>query len=612
MDFLLVFSLCLLSWKGVWGLEDGESQMEATEGKTTKIPCTAYSSSLSDITSVEWLYEKNGLHLIYKSGPEEKSIENTELKTRVQVAEDYTLIINPTRIQDERMYVCRLLDQIDITLESRTQLHVYKAPETPEITVNDEFIKETNDSEEIMSCHSKNGFPAPNITWYKNDVPLQHEKEKVQITSLLTQESSGLYTVTSTLSMPVQRSDNGAVFYCDVSYHLPEGDHMMESERKNITFSYTNKKLTLFKKSPVGLVVEGDTVELKCLGDGNPQPEVTYRKKDMDDDLGDGPSLILENVQRKDSGGYICQGFDFNDFDTTLIAETEIHVHFLDQPEFSQKSPIIVPVGGNLSVSCQANASVDTETQWKHKGKVIAQDSSLTLSQVNYGDSGKYMCFVELHGVPRLNVNKELEIIVRGKPEVSVITQPIYAQENDVVNVTCKALSHPKATITWSVNGTVTERKEGHEVISELSFIVTPELFMSGVTCTASNKLGSSEEEIQLEKKLVTTAPPVPETEENIIKEPTRGGSHGVAIVAVIVCILLLAILGAVLYFLYKKGRIPCGHSGKKDITKPGEKDQIVVEMKTDSPVEDSVLLPGPQDKKPPGDQGEKYNDLRN
>lgn len=43
---------------------------------------------------------------------------------------------------------------------------------------------------------------------------------------------------------------------------------------------------------------------------------------------------------------------------------------------------------------------------------------------------------------------------------------------------------------------------------------------------------------------------------------------NGVVIAVIIVCILLLAILGSVLYFLYKKGKI-CGRSGKQDLWVP-------------------------------------------
>ncbi|CAB1316527.1 unnamed protein product [Coregonus sp. 'balchen'] len=69
---------------------------------------------------------------------------------------------------------------------------------------------------------------------------------------------------------------------------------------------------------------------------------------------------------------------------------------------------------------------------------------------------------------------------------------------------------------------------------------------------------------------------------------------NGVIIVVIIICILLLAILGSVLYFLHKKGKIPCGRSGKQEITKENpNKDGIVVEMKTDTKTEEAVLLKG-------------------
>lgn len=49
-------------------------------------------------------------------------------------------------------------------------------------------------------------------------------------------------------------------------------------------------------------------------------------------------------------------------------------------------------------------------------------------------------------------------------------------------------------------------------------------------------------------------------------KKLTEPESKGVVIVAVTVCVLVLALLGAVLYFFYKKGKLPCGRSGKQEM----------------------------------------------
>ncbi|MEQ2167999.1 hypothetical protein GOODEAATRI_009851, partial [Goodea atripinnis] len=78
--------------------------------------------------------------------------------------------------------------------------------------------------------------------------------------------------------------------------------------------------------------------------------------------------------------------------------------------------------------------------------------------------------------------------------------------------------------------------------------------------------------------------------------------SNGVIIAVIIICILLLAILGSVLYFLYKKGKI-CNRSGKQDFTKEkSSKDKIMVEMKNDN-TEEAILLGVNGEKQLPSEQ---------
>ncbi|KAM8927707.1 cell surface glycoprotein MUC18 [Pelodytes ibericus] len=617
---------------------------EAFEGASTSIYCRAYSPEHSNHTTVRWLYEKNGRQKILTSSHNRTLNEDSELKERVTLEDVSTLVISGTRVQDERIYICQVENPSSGSRESHVQLRVYKAPEQPELKLSELALLLEDSGVEVGSCESKNGYPAPNITWYKNEFPLRHGHEGVEVSNQVTQESTGFVTVKSMLFMPVLKSDDNAIFYCEASYHLPGKDYMMESKKGNITVYYPNIRLEMFIVDSSKPVKEGDTVELRCEGDGNPQPEINYFKTDNDGtSLGTGSSLILKNVQRGDSGGYKCQGTDFNYFGD-LSTKTELQVHFLDPPVFSVTSSVQVTLGDNLSVSCQANGSSQTQISWKINGKDIAQEPVLILNEITHDMSGNYTCVAELLDVPEMIITKDLEITVLGVPEVDVSSQVLSTQENAVETVTCIALGHPTATIIWSINGTVTETNDGHRVTSELMFQVTQDLINTSISCVASNTYGSRSKEIKLEHNLVSLSagscgtvedgsgtlivfwvksigvkPSVCKkvsasanrSADSQLVESKREGSHGVIIVVVIVCILLLAILGAVLYFLYKKGRIACGRSGKQDITKPGEKEQIVVEMKPDSPAEESVLLPGSHEKKSPGDQ-EKYMDLRN
>ncbi|KTF83838.1 hypothetical protein cypCar_00046103, partial [Cyprinus carpio] len=85
--------------------------------------------------------------------------------------------------------------------------------------------------------------------------------------------------------------------------------------------------------------------------------------------------------------------------------------------------------------------------------------------------------------------------------------------------------------------------------------------------------------------------------------------NSGVIIVVIIVSILLLAVLGSVFYFLYKKGKLPCGRSGKQEIInaystkEKTNKDDIVVEMKAKKTEESMLLKSANGEKKPPNDQ---------
>ncbi|XP_029429302.1 cell surface glycoprotein MUC18-like isoform X2 [Rhinatrema bivittatum] len=591
--------------------------VEVREGGTASITCSFSIPGHSHYSYLHWLYEKNGRTNIYYMGQDRQFAYDTEYKDRIRMADNFTLLISEVTLQDERTFLCQIGAGPAGFGENRTELRVYKSPEPPDITVNDVGILVTDDeTPEIAKCKSRNGYPTPNITWYKNRNSLHQGRDGVNIATTVIKESSGLYTVSSTLHSRLSKEDRNASFYCEVNYRLPGMDRMMESERVNVTILYPMESVTLVVESPSRLVMEGDRVVLRCKGDGNPPPAYTFLR--VQEDPVDGAEmeeeieasdglLILESVRRNESVHYRCRALDFNS-GVSLQADTMLSVNYLDAIQMWPESPVELSLGDNATIHCSAMGSRTLAFHWQWKGEVIALGPLLNLSSVDFKSSGHYSCVATVPGVPGLNASKGVTIVVKGPPLVSVKHHSLWVLVNDVINVTCEAFGHPAPEITWSVNGSVLHKRETHQVSSELSVQVTQELLRSGVMCYARNSLGSSEELIRLQEVTVTTHPTANNTERK------REESKGVLIVAIIVCILAIAVLGAVLYFLYKKGKIPCGHSGKQDITKPGtQPEDIVVEMKSDKAPEETELLPGPTGEKPlPGDQGEKYIDLRN
>lgn len=58
---------------------------------------------------------------------------------------------------------------------------------------------------------------------------------EVEILPSVTSESSGLYSATSELHLKVEKSDKDDLFYCEVTYFVPAGTRMTETDKINVT-----------------------------------------------------------------------------------------------------------------------------------------------------------------------------------------------------------------------------------------------------------------------------------------------------------------------------------------------------------------------------------------
>uniref|UniRef100_A0A7N4PWL7 Melanoma cell adhesion molecule n=1 Tax=Sarcophilus harrisii TaxID=9305 RepID=A0A7N4PWL7_SARHA len=543
--------------------------------------------------------------------------------------------------KDERTFICQVKAPGTHAREKYTQLHIYKAPKEPTIQASASGISVISQvPQEVATCTGEDGFPIPRVTWYKNRKPLKEEKNRVIISELRTKESSGLYTVRSTLWAQLEKEDKEALFYCELSYRLPGGDHMKESQEINVTVYYPMEKVWL-EVIPNRLLKEGDRVELRCLSDGNPQPHFTLRKQDPTslswlelENVSEGV-LVLEQAQRHHSGLYECLGLDF-ETGVEATDQQQLLVNYVSNVQVQPKAPV-KSEGSSLKLNCSAESSQPVVFHWKREKteETLKNGSVLHLTNLTREAGGGYLCVASVPKVPGLKHTQLVNVTINGSPWVMAKEERIWVRENEEVNLTCEVSGQPRPTISWSVNGTVHEHdKDFQTVLSTLTVQVIPDLLEKGAVCQASNSLGSNKTTIFLELvNLTTLTIPTEDTSSSQstttsspsakgnststgdpVKKGTKQESKGVVIVAVIVCILLLAVLGAVLYFLYKKGKMPCGRSGKQEITLPlARKNEIVVEVKSDKLPEEMGLLQGSNgDKRAPRDQGEKYIDLRN
>ncbi|NWY14978.1 MUC18 protein, partial [Aphelocoma coerulescens] len=565
--------------------------VEVEIGGTARIECNFYIPENASYTYIDWFYMDRSnrqvrLYHVTASGVLE---DDTDYKGRLSLEEGKALSISSVTVQDARTFMCQVGAGSYGMGESSTELRVYS-----ELPANPNPCSQLSLPPQIAKCLSRNSFPPPNITWHKNGEQLHPGENKVMMQSTLTRESSGLYTVSSVLYAPVTREDRHSRYHCTVHYWLRGQQRALESQEVKLNIFYSTKHLKMQVVSSSALVKEGDNVTLVCEADGNPPPVFSFFKKNLDEwqDLSslaepDSGVLNLHDVNKSSSGTYRCQSLDLDDL-SQKEEDVDLVVNYIEGVHVKMEPSSNLREGDDVKLSCDAHSPVALNYQWSDgKGKKVADGNQLVLRNLTFETSKTFSCKVMAPSVPGLEQSKQVFVTVEGKPRIVAISSPLYVRQDEVVNLTCKAIAFPRPTLQWSINGTAHEYMDNQHIASNLTVRVSHDLLQAGAKCRVSNTLGVSEKHIQL------------------VDQKSTAESQGVIIVAIIVAILVVAVLGAVIYFLHKKGKIPCGRAGKQDITKPeARKDKIVVEVKSDKLSEEAGLLQGANgEKRPAADQ---------
>ncbi|KAM4547357.1 cell surface glycoprotein MUC18 isoform 2-T2 [Fundulus diaphanus] len=585
--------------------------LEVYLGDSAEIPCHYSFTGLDKEPSfvmIQWFVRVAGngsrMRIFYSDASQQIVDNNTDYSGRIEVTSDQrgtTLLIRNVQLSDEKEFFCQVNGLAAGYAERKTHLRVFAPPEAPVIEGIPTGISVTNTMpSKVASCEARNGFPKPNITWYRNDEPLIPAAGQVNMIILVTRESRGFYSVQSTLEYKLTKEDKDSRFSCEVSFSVPGAIRTMESHSINVTVHYPTTMVELWKELPQGLVKEGDTVELRCQGDGNPPPPFIFSKEQEPDvELeSSGDVLMLPSVSRKDSGVYQCRPLD-SAGQAEVKGEVQLTVHYLDPAVVVPKDSEVMLKGENLVASCNALSSLKTVTVWYKDGKQVGHGNMLHLDDATYETSGEYICEVTVPSLPSLHTSGSVHIIVQGGPQVVGVEEEVQLEEvaGGAVNLSCEARGHPPPSISWNIVGSqnwqeVMSKANDHMTHSMVSIKVNSDVT---AVCNASNDMGTEVKVFSIKAipRVTRTAP----------FSPVEGS--GVIIVVIILCLLLLAFLGSVLYFLHKKGKIPCGRSGKQEITKEKPtKDDIVVEMKNNPKNEDAVLLKAVNgEKKGPNDQ---------
>lgn len=566
----------------------GIPTVEVIKGENASLPCTHTITPPSSTTVVGWYIEEQDKRkrLAFRTKGESKSDSDSPMFGRVTIGKDFTLIITSVQPSDEQKFICEVNAGPDGLGEASTELKVFFAPETPQLKNPSSPAIEVNQpsSSEIGLCVSMNGHPQPRIIWFKDDQPLPEVKDRNQKTYMvpsLVKEASGLFSLNSKLYMKPTKADKDAVFYCMVEYKMP-GAQVKQKKSNTITINlnYPSEAVTftLLNKDPVK---EGDTVNMTCETDGNPQPEFEFTK-DGKPIVGQKSLLTLKSVKRTDAGKYLCKVIDYDDFDANLNRTLNLSVHYIDPVTVIPAEPQVVMLGDKVEWQCKTKGSAPHTVQWKKGSEVLSQDGTLSIQEVTYEKAGQYMCVGSVTSVPNLTSQASVNLTVKGKPMIEEPAIGEVEKEGDMVTLKCASYGYPAPQFTWKPSGKESVSVEGNKVVSSLTLQATPQIMNDGVSCEVTNKHGTDQKIILVSLKRAAN--------DADRAEMQQGGSSGV-VIAVVVCVVLLLLLVAILYFLSKKNKMPCGKKDKKEVASGEVNNDIVVEMKTEKSNEEAGLL---------------------
>ncbi|XP_036418626.1 cell surface glycoprotein MUC18-like [Colossoma macropomum] len=585
----------------------GDAEVYRTD--SAEIRCLYNFSETVSAVEVQWFvknHQGKRIRIAYSDLTTRIQDKNTEYTKRIHVAGhsgEEILTIENVELSDEREFFC-LVDGLAAGIEEG-RLHLKDPPEPPVIEAVHSGVSVANIlPSKIATCECK-GYPQPNITWYRNNSVLCHKYGQVHVITLVSKDSTGLFTVQSELQYKVTKEDKDVHFFCSVVYYVPGAARTVESKRVNISVHYPTTKVEMWRESPRGLVKEGDTVEIRCRGNGSPLPPVTFSREQRPEEKleADNDLLVLKEVTRDDSGKYLCRALDVDSTDyEDVVGNLQLTVHYLDPAVMVPRDPEVMQEGENLTATCNALSSLDTSAVWSKNGVEIGKGNALHLQDATSETTGHYHCEVTVLSLPALQTGGSVHIIVQGAPQLRDEKKEVNMSE-DVgkwVNLICDAGGYPRPTVTWSISGSPVWREVVRkETEDSVQSIITLKVSRDTVaTCNATNKIGG-----ETKSYFIRGIPIMSTTLNN-----TAVDSSELANKVIVVSILFLAVFGSILFFVYKKGKLPCGRSGKHKIDRFGTKEEtsdegIFMEVKGDE-TETSVPLKDVHDnKKPPADQ---------
>ena len=256
------------------------------------------------------------------------------------------------------------------------------------------------------------------------------------------------------------------------------------------------------ERSPNSVAVEDgvDTVVLTCLADGNPKPDIVWRKLGKSSIFRFDEHLRFEPVRKADTGTYICQARNVIGASDEISANIE--VNFPPRKVRTEPSDFLdLEVGTRHVFTCDAEGSPLPDFEWLHRydehdGETTAfklgTGSTIVLENVTYEHEGLWWCtaFNRIKGATRKEQSPVLRVGVSGKPLVQSdrqtqprsLIQAKLQEQADLEVMFCADPPPRKVRWEWEGRGLEAGRRRGRISVAKLQSLERKDCYTSKIS----------------------------------------------------------------------------------------------------------------------------------
>ncbi|XP_045556262.1 neuronal cell adhesion molecule a isoform X5 [Salmo salar] len=361
----------------------------------------------------------------------------------------------------------------------------------------------------VLQCRPPAGLPPPIIFWMDNN--FQRLPQNTRVSQAL---NGDLYF--SNVLLDDTRND----YICYARFpHTQTIQQKQPITVKVLDNSPSGERRPSFMaplgRSSTQMALRGGVLELECIAEGLPTPEVSWYKES-----GDLPSsrmsfhnfqktLKIADVMEADAGDYRCTAKNsLGSAHHTIKVNVKAAPFWISAP----RNLILAPKETGI-LTCRVSGDPKPQIAWSVNGVPVedspkdmsrkVEDDTVILSDVQTGSSAVYQCNAS-NEFGYLLANAFVNVLAEA-PRVLTPPNNVYQViTNNPAFLDCASFGSPIPTITWFKDSQTSILNRDPYVIHNngtLEINVAQSLNSGKYTCIASNNLGTKENHVYLEVK---------------------------------------------------------------------------------------------------------------